>query len=83
MRAERQRLCGSGVLLLLAILSPAVALAGDAPPEPELLEFLALFAEADDEALDLALGSVENERDAGSRQTGQGEPAEEDEDESR
>jgi len=84
MRAERHRLFGPGVLLLLAIAPPIGALAAEtAAPEPELLEFLALFAGADDEALELALGSVEDERDAGLRQTGSRDAAREDDDETR
>jgi len=76
MRADRQCRLWPGVMLLLALLSSAVARAdNEAPPEPELLEFLALFADADEEALDLALASVQDEEDAESRQSRQGDSA--------
>lgn len=56
----RVELCGLGMLLALGA-GPVPAAEPASSPDAELLEFLGQFAQADEEALDLALGSVADE----------------------
>ncbi len=59
MRAERSAWC-FGMALVLALAAGANAVAETAPPDADLLEFLGEFDGAG-EALELAIGSVEDE----------------------
>ncbi len=79
----RVELCGLGMLLALGA-GPVPANEPAMPPDAELVEFLGQFAQADEEALDLAFGSVADEAGIDERRgEDRAAAAEEKDDESR